>query len=539
MVLSGNEVHIMFGKFKLKRNYFILLILAAFLLFQSVLLGGLSSDMIQLDNPVSFNDGWSLKASEFTDTVAISRTVTDEMLGNVVCFFAYDAFVDAFVDDEPIYHFGESHSYLMSPGSLWHMIDIPENSIGRTLTVEIRYAYDGKYTTEFDILLGGSGGVILTLLRREALDLSVNFLMLVLGVILCVIFALQLKNGIHSENCLYLGLLSLCFVFWTNNNLFFTQLIFPYSALQYFSYYFFLSMLPLLLMCYLETITDGLRFNMLFWIHLALCAAISFSQLSGIAEFTETLPVFLLYSGVEMVFVILRLVKNRKSHRNPLLVGAFIVMVVCILINAVLYLFSQTKGVSTTMAKLGISIYLIVSIYVSLSSVITDLAEVKHSKLLRKIAFTDSLTQVGNRYAFNYNINEIPLNDLSLFSLDINNLKYYNDTFGHACGDTLICEATKMLNEVFSNLYRTGGDEFIAVEIKNAAEHLQYLKDELNAKMTEYNGEGHDVLVEIACGYSTYCEGDVSYEDILKRADLEMYNDKGRLKKTSRIKSIR
>ena len=530
----------MFKFFKLKRNYFILLALIVFLIFQSIILNNLSSDMIQLDNPISFNDGWDLDADKLTDTVMISRTVTEDMLGNIVCFFVYDSFVDALVDGEAIYHFGESHSYLKSPGSLWHMIDIPENSLGKMLTIKIRYTYDSKYTTDINIILGGSGGVVLTLLRREALDLSVNLLMLVLGIILCVIFVLQLKNNIHSENCLYLGLLSLCFVFWTNNNLFFTQLIFPYSTAQYFCYYFFLSMLPLLLMCYLETITEGLRFNRLFWLHLALCAFITISQLSGIAEFTETLPIFLMYSSVELIIVILKLIKNKKSHRNPMLVGAFIVMIVCILINAVLYMFSQTKGVSTTMAKLGISIYLIVSIYVSINGVATDLAKVHQSELLHKIAFTDSLTQIGNRYAFNYNINEVPLSDLSLFSLDINNLKYYNDTFGHACGDTLICDAAQMLQSVFSKLYRTGGDEFIAVEIKSSSEHLQYLKDTLNDKMNEYNkAENHDIVVEIACGYSTYSEGDTSYEDILKRADAEMYYDKSRIKKTSKIKSVR
>lgn len=111
--------------------------------------------------------------------------------------------------------------------------------------------------------------------------------------------------------------------------------------------------------------------------------------------------------------------------------------------------------------------YLLLVIYDSLGKIIIDMAEAKQSKILRKTAFTDSLTGVGNRYAFNYEIGSIPLNRLSLFSLDINNLKYYNDTFGHACGDTLICQAVKILSQVFVNLFRTGGDEFIAVETSN------------------------------------------------------------------------
>lgn len=231
-----------------------------------------------------------------------------------------------------------------------------------------------------------------------------------------------------------------------------------------------------------------------------------------------------------MVIVIIRLLKNRGSHGNRRLEKAFVIMLICILINAILYFFSPAKGVRTTVAKLGISFYLLLVIYDSLGKIIIDMAEAKQSKILRKIAFTDSLTGVGNRYAFNYEIGSIPLNRLSLFSLDINNLKYYNDTFEHACGDTLICQAVKVLSQVFGNLFRTGGDEFIAVETAKTPEELTMMKNKLESLMREYNEKEPDVLVEIACGYSSCGEGDISYEDILRRADGEMYQNKAALK---------
>lgn len=524
---------------RLKRNYYIIVMVCIFIAFMVGLVYTLQSDMLHLDTPVDFNKGWNMETDEDQNTVVFNRQITEEMLGKVVYFYVYDSFVDAKAGGEDIYHYGQTTRYLKSPGTLWHMITVPADTLGEELSIRIRFAYANKYTTDFNMRLGSSGAVVLSLLRNEALDLAVNLIMLVLGIILCLIFLLQHINKMQNVSSLFLGLLSIFFVFWTNNNLFFTQLIFPYGAGQYFAYYFFLFSLPLLLICYLETITEGLKFNYLFWSHVSLGWVITGLQLSGIAEFTETLGIFLICSGVEMVIVITRLLTNKKSQSNKRLARAFVVLIAFILINAVMYLFNSTKGVSVTVAKVGISFYLLVSIYDSFTNIITDLAEAKQTKVLRKIAFTDSLTDVGNRYAFNFEINGIDLNELSLFSLDINNLKYYNDTFGHACGDTLICEAVRMMGQVFEHLYRTGGDEFIAIATNKNAEELSAMKTKLESLMKEYNQKEPDVLVEIACGYSSIQEGDISYEDILRRADGEMYKDKVVLKKVSKIKSIR
>lgn len=524
---------------KLRRNYYIIVMVCVFIAFIARLVYTLQSDMLHFDTPVDFNEGWNIETDKDQNTIIFNRQITEDMLGKVVYFYVYDSFVDAQAGEKDIYHYGQTIRYLKSPGTLWHMITVPADNLGEELSIRIQFAYANKYSTDFDMRLGSSGAVVLSLLRNEALDLVVNLVMLVLGIILCLIFLLQHINKMQNASSLYLGLLSIFFVLWTNNNLFFTQLIFPYGAGQYFAYYFFLFSLPLLLMCYLETITEGLRFNYLFWSHVSLGLVITGLQLSGIAEFTEVLGIFLICSGVEMVIVITRLLTNRKSQSNKRLAKAFVVMIAFILINAVMYLFNSTKGVSVTVAKVGISFYLLVSIYDSFTGIITDMAEAKQAKALRKIAFTDSLTDVGNRYAFNFDINGIDLSELSLFSLDINNLKYYNDTFGHACGDTLICEAVRMLGQVFEHLYRTGGDEFIAIAVNKNAEELSAMKTKLSGLMKEYNQKEPDVLVEIACGYSSTQEGDISYEDVLRRADGEMYKDKVALKKVSKIKSVR
>ena len=525
--------------FKWKRNYYYIIVLLVFVTFMIWLLNCLKEENLRMDPPVAFNEGWHMEADEEQCTVVLRREITEDMLGKVVFFRTFDTFIDAEAGSRSIYRFGTAHSFIKSPGTLWHLIKVPVDALGEELTICLTYAYENQHTTDFHIGLGSSGDVIVSLLWEEAPTLAINLVMLVLGLLLCIMSFLQLKSKGHDKSTLFLGLLSICFVLWSNFGLFFTQMIFPHGPGQYFTYYYLMFMLPLLLMCYLETITADLRFNALFWFHVILGWICTGLQLSGIAEFSETVRAFLFCSAVEMLIVIVRLLIKRKSQANKRLVAAFIVMLVSILVNAMSFLLYLTEEGDVTIAKIGIIYYLAVSIYDSLTNLVTDLAEAKQSKALRKIAFTDSLTGVGNRYAFNNDIKDIPLQELCLFSFDINNLKYYNDTYGHACGDTLISEAVRMLGQICGRLYRTGGDEFIAIGMNCSPEEMEGMKQKLDSLMREYNQKEPDVLVEVACGYASCQEGDISFEDILRRADSEMYKNKLELKKTSKVESLR
>ncbi len=522
-----------------KRNCFLAVIFGLFAVFMAFLLSESQPDMIQMDSFDSFDQGWSVTSDEDSAVVTFGRPISEGMLGKAVGFYVYDSFVDAEVDGESIYHFGQSSRFLKSPASLWHLIPIPVDAEGKLLTIRIRYAYEYKFTTDVPMMLGSSGAAVAALLKRELLDLVIDFFMIVLGLVLCGVSCLQAKNGLPGKSSLYLGLLSICFSLFSFTPLFLDQLIFPYGAAQYFAYYFFLFLLPLLLICYLEQIRENLRLTALFWCHVAAGLLAVCLQFSGAAEFTETVSFFLVFSGVEMVVVMFRLLKGKSGQKTDVQAWAFALMLACILANGLLFFLRPAKSVDINLAKLGFSIYLVAVIWESVGRIANGMAQARQSQALRRIAFTDSMTGVGNRYAFNDEIGGVPLKRLSLFSLDINNLKYYNDTYGHACGDALIQEAVKLLGQVFGRLFRTGGDEFIAIETARTPEELAGLKRKLDRLMQEYNDGDPKVRVEIACGFSSCREGDLSYEDILRRADGEMYRDKAERKKISPVKSLR
>ncbi|MEP6502078.1 MAG: diguanylate cyclase [Betaproteobacteria bacterium] len=80
-----------------------------------------------------------------------------------------------------------------------------------------------------------------------------------------------------------------------------------------------------------------------------------------------------------------------------------------------------------------------------------------------RLACTDALTGLPNRYAFELAAAALAP-QAGLTFIDLDGLKHYNDTFGHARGDDLLCEFARQLGGRVAGraaLHRLGGDEFV------------------------------------------------------------------------------
>ena len=156
---------------------------------------------------------------------------------------------------------------------------------------------------------------------------------------------------------------------------------------------------------------------------------------------------------------------------------------------------------------------------------------------INNLAYMDKLTGVKNNTAY---LNETSLlsfdiknghTGFSVFVIDVNGLKYINDTYGHDAGNTLIIETTRLIAEVFGieNVYRIGGDEFAVVLSDVTEEGCKAYKEQFFKMLNNQNG---DVFVAAAIGASAYDKKrDVSYENVFKRADEEMYANKQKMKR--------
>lgn len=98
------------------------------------------------------------------------------------------------------------------------------------------------------------------------------------------------------------------------------------------------------------------------------------------------------------------------------------------------------------------------------------------------LALYDQFTKVYNRNWFDViGKNKYKDKDIFVSIVDINNLKYVNDNFGHIVGDNVILNFVNLLKDNFANkkidILRYGGDEFILISNDNIANELLQLNN--------------------------------------------------------------
>lgn len=155
--------------------------------------------------------------------------------------------------------------------------------------------------------------------------------------------------------------------------------------------------------------------------------------------------------------------------------------------------------------------------------------------LYRKLAYTDLLTGINNRNAFELDTKRLQRSeqqDLTVLTCDLNMLKNVNDQRGHAAGDEYIISLARLLVERFRDrgeTYRIGGDEF-ATLLRNAdVDALRAEMDELHAQALKIQVAGFPLF--FAYGIASFdpaCDADV--HDTMTRADAQMYAHKRALK---------
>ena len=118
---------------------------------------------------------------------------------------------------------------------------------------------------------------------------------------------------------------------------------------------------------------------------------------------------------------------------------------------------------------------------------------------------------------------------------DLNNLKTINDSFGHDTGDTYIINCCKTICNFFkhSPVFRIGGDEFVAILQTDDYDRIEEIKKELlDFSIGEMKKQiSVPEKKSFASGFAVYNpQIDKSFSDVIKRADIEMYNNKRMLK---------
>lgn len=159
-------------------------------------------------------------------------------------------------------------------------------------------------------------------------------------------------------------------------------------------------------------------------------------------------------------------------------------------------------------------------------------AGVLGEKLMHLASVTDNLTGLANRRAYEEDAAALRKQtapaDFVYVSMDVNGLKLVNDTLGHSAGDELIAGAAQCMRQCFGaygKIYRTGGDEFIAL-LYISKQQFKHVQEDFENVFTAWRGREVDKL-SISYGFVTAAEAqDMTFHEMTLLADKRMYEDK-------------
>ncbi len=133
----------------------------------------------------------------------------------------------------------------------------------------------------------------------------------------------------------------------------------------------------------------------------------------------------------------------------------------------------------------------------------------------------DALTNLFNRKTYYEDLSNVGSRVVGVIQIDMNGLKFINDTQGHEEGDKAIKAIAKaIVTSIKKDMaaYRMGGDEFLIFSTRSSKESLVNVLEDIKTKIEE-------------CGYYcsfglAYKENKEDYESLAKLAEEAMYFDK-------------
>lgn len=154
----------------------------------------------------------------------------------------------------------------------------------------------------------------------------------------------------------------------------------------------------------------------------------------------------------------------------------------------------------------------------------------------QRIAITDLLTDIYNRRGF-FELGEREFQrtlryrrPLSVIMYDLDHFKAVNDTYGHAVGDLVLKETAQRCRGALRKvdiIGRYGGEEFVAMlpdtDLDSACRVAERMRRLFNEPI---RSDELELVVTASLGVAEVLPGDAVLDDVLRAADLALYQAK-------------
>ena len=430
-------------------------------------------------------------------------------------------------------------SFLKSPGALWHIVDLPEGSAGKTLSIYIHAVYENYYGNDPVIRYGSHDGCSMHLLTANLPIVLINVIILFVG-IFCIFlhsFGWMRKSNQAKNSFLFVGLFALSIASWSLCQSGFLQFLLPSGSALYLIDFFSFYLFPACFNLFVASICKGKSetlFCTMSAAYLGESLLFTILQFTGVADMFETLRIGHLTMALNVFFVFYCLRKEITVEKN-LMAKKFrmpLYVVMCFAAGELVTYYLRDFRETSYFIPLGTIVFIIMLACQLVTQYYHSLLEEEKMAYFEKLANTDMLTEVFNRNAYEDRLRSLEQQELELQStcvvlFDINNMKDINDHYGHECGDQALKVCCRCILSAFGdegNCYRIGGDEFV---------YLGRFHDSLAQKAARFSEIVRQEAKElsfpfrVAVGYACYSpETDHALRDVIRRSDEMMYRNK-------------
>lgn len=471
---------------------------------------------------------------------SVSTVLGDAFRDNQsILFHSTHQKVRVFLDGTEIYQSGWEAgrpAWVDSPGSRWNLVELPENSAGKTLTIQLTAAYENLAGVYSEVRWGNASQLIGAFIYERGGSIVVGCISLFVGAIALLLHLFTRKRSGCSQGLDQVGLFSVLITVWAFCQNGILQFFIPSSQALYFIDFFSFYLFAIPFNQYLYRLIKsperrGLQLLCYFYLLNAVGATVL--QRLGVIDIYRTL--FLTHVAMAGNLVLAGYLIWRESREDRSLSWLFrsfyLVMILAACEIAQFYMSDRTQ--TSFFLQLGGAVFVVSLLSLSIYRYYSFLLEREKLDYYEMLANTDLLTGARSRNAYeralkSYQEGTLPSEGVSVLLFDLNNLKYINDTYTHSAGDEALRACYTCIRAAFGQneaCFRTGGDEFVCL-LPEKKENMEACMKRFE-QMVQERDEKVEYPFSVSYGYACFDgKRDRTLLDTIRRSDLAMYEDK-------------
>ena len=484
----------------------------------------------------------------------IYTVIPRDLSGNVsFCFETRHVDLDIYIGDNHVYNqpVDESGFYTNSTGSTIVTIPIYGSDYGKIMKINYTLFYEGeKNCGIYNATYTSGENFILTFIKSKIPIIFLSMIYVIYGVILIILDFTTYKHLKYRHDFFYLGCLILAVAAYSIFETRLLQMFIMDPKLIHLMKRFVMILIPLPLVAY-----GGIAFG---YKHSFIMTAFAFYDMItflvttflnyyDIVDYHGTNIWILSNIGIALMFMIYAIVRHfviawRKykhidQYSWPIIIGLIVIISTAVL-DIVNYGCNGTID-NAFFVRIGFFFFIVCLSVMSSKKIVAAFKTKAQMTVISKLAYQDGLTNLWNRTSYNEDLNnfEIQGKEIGIVMLDVNNLKFVNDTYGHDIGDEMLISGADIIKAAYNNpgmkVYRIGGDEFVVlIDTENCEKDYRMCDAEMRLLYSEFNqSTDQHFKIVIASGFCKYDPNEhVNIEAAVKIADADMYVHKKRLK---------